>query len=152
MIWFNHRFSTNDITKIVKYYLNLIWKHRPSSHQYSKLFNTSTIKVSYSCIPNIKAEINKHIKTPYEKLKKKHPAGLWNCTKKQDIVLNMITSWNNKHGNISIIKEVADQLRLTNKSINRLSRFSQENRDIKKDLCTTFFEGRSITRTVLTQL
>ena len=64
----------------------------------------------------------------------------------------MITSWNNKHGNISIIKEVADQLQLTNKSINRLSRFSQENRDIKKDLCTTFFEGRSITRTVLTQL
>lgn len=47
---------------------------------------------------------------------------------------------------------MADQLRLTNKSINRLSRFSQENRDIKKDLCITFFEGRSITRTVLTQL
>ena len=64
-----------------------------------------------------------------------------------------MTYWNNKHGNISIIKEVADQLQSTNESINRLSRFSQENRDIGyKDLCITLFQGRNITRTVLKQL
>ena len=48
--------------------------HRPSSHQYSKLFNTNTIKVSYSCIPNIKAEINKHIQNTLGKAKKKAPS------------------------------------------------------------------------------
>ena len=39
----------------------------------SKLSNRNTIKGSYSCMPNIKAEINKHNKSTLEKAQEKHP-------------------------------------------------------------------------------
>ena len=54
-------------TKVGKYLLNLIRKHFPPRHKFSKLFNGSTIKVSRSCMPDIKAEIYKHNKNTLEK-------------------------------------------------------------------------------------
>ena len=62
VIWFNPPFSANFKTKVGNYFLSLIRKDFPPFHKYSKLFNRNTIKVSYSCLPNIKAEIQKHNK------------------------------------------------------------------------------------------
>ena len=70
VIWFNPPFSVNVKTKIGNYFLNLVRKHFPPRHKFSKLFNRNTIKVSYSCMPNIKAEIHKHNKNILKKDKK----------------------------------------------------------------------------------
>ena len=71
VIWFNPPFSVNVKTKVGNYFLNLIRKHFPPRHKFSKLFNRNTIKVSYSCMPNIKAEIHKHNKNIFKKVKKR---------------------------------------------------------------------------------
>ena len=72
VIWFNPPFSANVKTKVGNYFLSLIKKHFPPGHKFSKLFNRNTIKVSYSCMPNIKAKIHKHKKKKTKK--NRHPA------------------------------------------------------------------------------
>ena len=67
VIWFNPPFSVNVKIKVRNYFLNLIRKHFPPRHEFSKLLNPNTIKVSYSSMPNIKAEINKRNKNTLEK-------------------------------------------------------------------------------------
>ena len=71
VIWFNPPFSANVKTKVGNYFLSLIKKHFPPRHKFSKLFNRNTNKVSYSCMPNIKAEIHKHNKNILEKAQQK---------------------------------------------------------------------------------
>ena len=89
LIWFNPPFSANVKTKVGNYFLNLIRKPFPPHHKFSKLFNRNTIKVSYSCMPNIKAEIHKHNKNALEKALEKHPdTQLCNCTNKNQCPLN----------------------------------------------------------------
>ena len=60
IIWFNPPFSKNVATKIGRYFLNLLDKHFPQDHKFHKIFNINNIKVSYSCMPNIKSAINSH--------------------------------------------------------------------------------------------
>ena len=84
VIWFNPPFSVNLKTKVRYYFLNLIRKHFPPRHKFSKLLNRSTIKVTYSCMPNIKAEIHKHNKDTLEKAQQKDPdTRLCKCTNKK---------------------------------------------------------------------
>ena len=59
-IWFNPSFSKNVATKIGRYFLNLINKHFPRDHKLHKIFNTNSVKVSYSYMPNVKSAINSH--------------------------------------------------------------------------------------------
>ena len=58
--WFNPPFSKNVATNVGNYFLNLIKKHFPKNHKLSKIFNKNTLKLSYSCMPNIKSVINAH--------------------------------------------------------------------------------------------
>ena len=60
IIWFNPPFSLNVTSKIGKYFLNLITKHFPTHHKFHKIFNRNTLKISYSCMPNIRSKINGH--------------------------------------------------------------------------------------------
>jgi len=53
IIWFNPPYSSNVTTNIGKSFLRLIDKHFPRGHQFHKLFNRNTIKLSYSCLPNV---------------------------------------------------------------------------------------------------
>ena len=62
IIWSNPPFSKNIATKIGRYFLNLIGKHFPWDQKFHKIFNRNNIKVSYSCMPNIKSAINSHNK------------------------------------------------------------------------------------------
>ena len=63
IIWFNPPFSKSVVTKIVKAFLRLIDKHFLPHHKLHKLFNRNSVKISYSCMPNVKSIINKHNKT-----------------------------------------------------------------------------------------
>ena len=49
-------------TNIGKLFLRLINKHFPPTHKYRKIFNRNTIKISYSCIHNIKSKSSTHNK------------------------------------------------------------------------------------------
>ena len=60
IIWFNPPFSKNVSTKIGKSFLSLLDLHFSKNHIYSSIFNRSKIKVSYSCMQNIKSVINNH--------------------------------------------------------------------------------------------
>ena len=59
-IWFNPPFSSNVKTNIGRKFLKLIAEHFPPNHRYSKIFNRSNIKLSYSCMPNVSSAIKQH--------------------------------------------------------------------------------------------
>ena len=61
IIWFNPPFSKSVSTKVGKSFLSLLDLHFPRNHIYSSIFNRNKIKVSYSCMQNIKSVINNHI-------------------------------------------------------------------------------------------
>ena len=85
----NPPYNVNVKTKVGDYFLNLIRKHFPPHHKFSKLFNRNIIKVSYSCMTNIKAEIHKHNKNTFQKAQQKLPdTQLCNCTNKKQSPLN----------------------------------------------------------------
>ena len=60
VIWYDPPISRNVTTNIGRLFLNLIDKHFPQSNKLHKIFNRNTLKVSYSCMDNIKSLINKH--------------------------------------------------------------------------------------------
>ena len=76
-------------TTCIPKYCNLVEKHFPREHKFHKTFNRNNIKVSYSCMPNIKSAINSHNR------KILHPpvnsqSRTCNCIKKTDCPLQEI--------------------------------------------------------------
>lgn len=68
--WFNPPFSKNVSTNIGCTFLKLIDKHFPKKSKLNRIFNRNTLKVSYSCMPNIDRIIKAHNKQTLEKDKK----------------------------------------------------------------------------------
>ena len=58
--WYNPPYSSNVKTNIGKQFLNTIDKCFHANHPLKKLFSRQTLKVSYSCMPNIKSAIDAH--------------------------------------------------------------------------------------------
>ena len=56
--WFNPPFNINVATNVAKTFLTLTDKHFSTDNSLSKIFNRNTIKVSYSCLPNVKQTIS----------------------------------------------------------------------------------------------
>ena len=69
IIWFNPPYSENVKTNIGRRFLSLIDKHFGSS-DLKKYFNRQTIKVSYSCMPNLESYISEHNKILLKESKK----------------------------------------------------------------------------------
>ena len=67
-VWFNLPFSQHVRTNIGKEFLILIDKHFGNpSHKLGKICNRSNLKISYSCMPNMKSIILNHNKRILEK-------------------------------------------------------------------------------------
>ena len=62
IIWFNPPFSQTVSTYVAKRFLDLLDKHFPTNNHLHKIFNGNTVKVSYSCTPNIGSIIKSHNK------------------------------------------------------------------------------------------
>ncbi|XP_047145701.1 uncharacterized protein LOC124818701 [Hydra vulgaris] len=60
IIWYNPPFSLNVETKIGNRLLALVDLHFPVNRKLRKIFNRNSIKVSYSCMQNIKCIISSH--------------------------------------------------------------------------------------------
>ena len=70
-------------TNIGKYFFRLLNKHFPPGHKLYKIFNKNTLKLSYSCMPNLKAKIDGHNKKiPETTLPPKKK--ICNCLKKEN--------------------------------------------------------------------
>ena len=60
IIWFNPPYSQNVATNIGRRFRSLVNKHFPKSSKLHKIFNSNTLKLSYSCMPNMAAVIRQH--------------------------------------------------------------------------------------------
>ena len=58
IIWYNPPYSLNVTTNIGKKFLWLLAKHFPRGHRLNKIFNKNTVKLSYSCLPNVSTILN----------------------------------------------------------------------------------------------
>ena len=87
IIWFHPPYSKNVSAKAGNQFLKLINKHFPRHHKFYKLFNKNNVKVSYSCMPNMKNIINMHNKKIINPLKD-NIARTCNCLRKHQCPLN----------------------------------------------------------------
>ena len=62
VVWFNPHVSESVKNNIDKEFLKLVDKHFPHHHHLRKVCNRNTVKVSYSCIPNMATIISSHNK------------------------------------------------------------------------------------------
>ena len=58
--WFNPPFSKNVATNIGRRFRSLVNKHFLRGSSLYKIFNPNTLKISYSCMPNMAAIIQQH--------------------------------------------------------------------------------------------
>ena len=86
-ISFNPPNSKPVKTNIRRIFIKLISKHFPPNHKFVKIFNKNTIKLSYSCMPNIRSKINGHNKKILQ-TKLAEPQKLCNCLVKEDCPIN----------------------------------------------------------------
>ena len=78
-------------TNVAKTFLSLIDKHFPKDKKLSKIFNRNTIKVSYSCLPNVKQTIsnNNHRLLQLHRMKEStQDSKLCNCRQKSSCPLD----------------------------------------------------------------
>ena len=75
----------NVKTNVAKQFLQLIDKHFPPEQKYHKIFNRNTVKVSYSCIPNIATIIQSHNRKTLSR--KPPPSRDCNCRAKENCPL-----------------------------------------------------------------
>ena len=61
-IWFNPPYNASVETDIGRKFISIVKKHFHDKHKYYKIFNKNTLKISYSCTPNMKSIIAKHNK------------------------------------------------------------------------------------------
>ena len=62
ILWFSLPFSQNVKTNIGKIFFKLIKRFFPKDHELDKIFNTNSIKLSNSCMPNMSKLIKQHIR------------------------------------------------------------------------------------------
>ena len=67
IIWFNPPYNKELKTKLGHKFLRLIEKHFTKTHKYHKIFNKNSIKLSYSCTPNVSMILKN---SNHQKLKK----------------------------------------------------------------------------------
>ena len=69
--WFNPPYSENVATNIGKKFFHLLEKCFPPANKLHRLLNRNTIKLSYSCMPNVHNIISRHNKSTLAKTEPK---------------------------------------------------------------------------------
>ena len=87
IIWFNPPYSMNAATNVGRYFLSLVNKYFPPHDKFSKIFNRSNMKISYSSMWNMKSRINIYKKT-VTKAQPSAQARTCNCINKSKRPLN----------------------------------------------------------------
>ena len=61
--WYNPPFNKNVATNVGKKFLRIVKESFSAKHPLRKIFNRNTLKVSYSCMPNLERKISAHNKS-----------------------------------------------------------------------------------------
>ena len=88
--WYNPPFNMRVKTNLGKKCLHTVCKCFPWGHALGPIFNRNTLKLSYSCVPNVKSTIdahNRHLLKQTNSGKAISDASLCNCRKKEDCPL-----------------------------------------------------------------
>ena len=91
IVRYNPPFSSNVQTNLGKSFLKIVRQCFPTSHPLRKIFNTNTLKLSYSCLPNVGNNKKKPQKTRESNSKKEmqeHQPKTCNCRKTNQCPLN----------------------------------------------------------------
>ena len=62
IVWYNPPWNANVKTNLGRKFLNIIDRCFPNGHPLHKIFNKHTLKLNYSCMPNMKSIISSHNK------------------------------------------------------------------------------------------
>ena len=133
IVWFNPPFSLNVKSKIGKLLLSLVDKHFPKKSKFHKIFNSNTIKISYSCMPNMKTIINQHNHKVINKDTNNHDEINCNCRNKhecpikdkcQSETLVYKATVNSQRGNVSYIGSCESTFKI--RFYNHKKRFNNE--------------------------
>ena len=80
IIWYNPPFDMQVRTKIGSKFIKIIEDSFPDDHILKPIFNRNTVKLSYSCMPNIKNKIDQHNKSQLKP--KENNSNTCNCRNK----------------------------------------------------------------------
>lgn len=84
IIWYNPSYSKNVATNVGKIFLKLIDEEFPKHHILHSIFNRNTVKISYSCMTNIKQNIHGHNKSKLSEETQRTETKLCNCRKPEE--------------------------------------------------------------------
>ena len=84
--WYNPPFSKNVATNVGRKFRNIVNKCFQSGHPLKKIFNKNTLKISYSCMPNLERRIDAHNKSILRE-RLQQPEKMCNCRSKPDCPL-----------------------------------------------------------------
>ena len=88
-LWYNPPFDLQVQTNLGKEFLKLIDKHFPRHHKLNKILNRNTVKISYSCLPNIGSLISSHNKKILRKIERTNERERnCNCMESENCPLN----------------------------------------------------------------
>ena len=82
VLWFNPPYSASVDTNLGKKFLSIVSECFPKSHKFSGFLNRHTLKLSYSCMPNMKAIIAGHNKRILAAERSETEEKLCNCRDK----------------------------------------------------------------------
>ena len=85
--WFNPPFDARVKTNVGRMFLDIIDKSFPDAHSLRPLFSHNTLKISYSCMPNVKNVIDAHNKSQLRE-PTTEPTKSCNCRDKPNCPLN----------------------------------------------------------------
>ena len=91
ILWYNPPFDLQVKTNIARKFLNLIDIHFPKKHKLHKIINRNTVKVSYSCMPNVASHISTHNVNVLQSYRSPPPAlntNMCNCKERSACPLN----------------------------------------------------------------
>ena len=92
IIWFNPPYNKNVKTNIGRAFISLLEKSFPTDHKLRKIMNRNTVKLSYSCMPNIKQIIDNHnkavLKAEETAVTQRNEWKACNCRKRDECPLN----------------------------------------------------------------
>ena len=83
IIWYNPPYSKNVATNVGRAFLKILDEEFPKGNVLHKIFNRNTVKISYSCMSNVKQTIDGHNKSSLLK-KNTPPPRTCNCRKPAD--------------------------------------------------------------------
>ena len=91
IVWYNPPWNANVKTNLGRKFLNIIDRCFPNGHPLHKIFNKHTLKLSYSCMPNMKSIISSHNKavlSDYHQSQTQTSNKECNCRKKDQCPLD----------------------------------------------------------------